>query len=170
MQEPLKPLLVELRGRGTHGLAGAAVGSDVSVVGPLGNTFTMPENDETAVLGAMFEHCDFLRDIELVHGPLDILDHAAARLGAGQKLGIDATRKIPGEEVRGVPVGRPEQTAAGDARAAADLAEQVVGRSGIVDLAVPSFGRGRCVFAAVDKTRPGQGCIFLKAEGRESLR
>lgn len=41
------------------------------------------------------------RDLEIVHGPLDILDHAAPRLGAGQKLGVDATRKIAGEEVNG---------------------------------------------------------------------
>ncbi|MHC4416438.1 MAG: UbiD family decarboxylase domain-containing protein [Planctomycetota bacterium] len=115
-------------------------------------------HDEAAVLGAMFKHCDFRRDIELVNGPLDILDHAAARLGAGGKLGIDATHKVAGEEVGGVPVGRPARTAAGDAEAAAGLAEQVVGLSGIVDLAVPSFGRGRCVFVGVKKTRPGQGC------------
>jgi 4-hydroxy-3-polyprenylbenzoate decarboxylase len=44
------------------------------------------------------------RDLEVVHGPLDILDHAAPRLGAGQKLGVDATRKWPGEEVNGNPV------------------------------------------------------------------
>ena len=41
------------------------------------------------------------RDIELVNGPLDILDHAAPRLGAGHKIGFDATRKWPGEEVGG---------------------------------------------------------------------
>jgi 4-hydroxy-3-polyprenylbenzoate decarboxylase len=44
------------------------------------------------------------RDIEIVNGPLDILDHAAPRLGAGHKIGLDATRKIRGEEVNGNPV------------------------------------------------------------------
>lgn len=44
------------------------------------------------------------RDIEVVNGPLDILDHAAPRLGAGSKIGFDATRKWPGEEVNGQPV------------------------------------------------------------------
>ncbi len=48
-------------------------------------------HDEQAVLRAMLDHCDFKRDIELVNGPLDILDHAAPRLGAGHKLGFDAT-------------------------------------------------------------------------------
>ena len=55
----------------------------------------------------MFHVCansDPGRDLEIVNGPLDILDHAAPRLGAGHKLGIDATRKIKGEEVNGHPV------------------------------------------------------------------
>jgi 4-hydroxy-3-polyprenylbenzoate decarboxylase len=55
----------------------------------------------------MFHLCanfDPGRDIEIVNGPLDILDHAAPRLGAGHKIGLDATRKIPGEEAHGHPV------------------------------------------------------------------
>ena len=42
--------------------------------------------------------------MEIVNGPLDILDHAAPRLGAGHKMGFDATKKVPGEEVGGHPV------------------------------------------------------------------
>lgn len=55
----------------------------------------------------MFHLCanvDPGRDIEIVNGPLDILDHAAPRLGAGHKIGFDATAKIAGEEVNGHPV------------------------------------------------------------------
>ncbi|WP_432799988.1 UbiD family decarboxylase [Poriferisphaera sp. WC338] len=55
----------------------------------------------------MFHLCanvDPGRDVEIVNGPLDILDHAAPRLGAGHKIGFDATRKIKGEEVGGNPV------------------------------------------------------------------
>jgi 4-hydroxy-3-polyprenylbenzoate decarboxylase len=55
----------------------------------------------------MFHVCansDPGRDLEIVNGPLDILDHASPRLGAGHKLGIDATRKIKGEEVNGQAV------------------------------------------------------------------
>ena len=37
------------------------------------------------------------RDVMLTDGPLDILDHAAPYEGAGGKMGIDATRKLPGE-------------------------------------------------------------------------
>jgi len=44
------------------------------------------------------------RDIMLVDGPLDILDHAAPYCGAGSKMGIDATKKIAGEgQVRDWP-------------------------------------------------------------------
>ncbi len=37
------------------------------------------------------------RDTFTVEGPLDILDHAAPQCGAGSKMGIDATTKLPAE-------------------------------------------------------------------------
>ncbi len=37
------------------------------------------------------------RDIQFVLGPVDTLDHAARRQDFGSKMGIDATRKVPGE-------------------------------------------------------------------------
>ncbi|MCC6862616.1 MAG: menaquinone biosynthesis decarboxylase [Bryobacterales bacterium] len=37
------------------------------------------------------------RDIEFVHGPVDSLDHASRLPNYGSKMGIDATRKWPGE-------------------------------------------------------------------------
>lgn len=61
-------------------------------------------HDQDAVLFHLCANCDPGRDVEVVNGPLDILDHAAPRLGAGHKMGFDATRKIPGEEVGGHPV------------------------------------------------------------------
>ncbi len=61
-------------------------------------------HDHDAVMFHLCANCDPGRDIEIVHGPLDILDHAAPRLGAGSKIGFDATRKLPGEEVNGQPV------------------------------------------------------------------
>ncbi|MHC4220664.1 MAG: UbiD family decarboxylase domain-containing protein, partial [Planctomycetota bacterium] len=113
-------------------------------------------HDETAVLTAIFEHCDFRRDLELVEGPLDILDHAAGRLAAGRKMGIDATRKIPGEEVRGIDVsGGPPP--AGAAEPAAGLGDTLTGTGAIAGVAVPGFGRGRGVFVTVEKTRAGEG-------------
>lgn len=61
-------------------------------------------HDHEEVLFHLLANADPGRDLELVNGPLDILDHAAPRLGAGTKIGLDATRKIPGEEVHGHPV------------------------------------------------------------------
>ncbi|MEO1235804.1 MAG: UbiD family decarboxylase domain-containing protein [Planctomycetota bacterium] len=61
-------------------------------------------HDHEEVLFHLLANADPGRDIELVNGPLDILDHAAPRLGAGTKIGLDATRKWPGEEVHGQPV------------------------------------------------------------------
>ncbi|MCC6581402.1 MAG: menaquinone biosynthesis decarboxylase [Phycisphaeraceae bacterium] len=58
-------------------------------------------HDHEQVLFHLCANCDPGRDVEVVNGPLDILDHAAPRLGAGHKMGFDATRKIKGEEVGG---------------------------------------------------------------------
>jgi 4-hydroxy-3-polyprenylbenzoate decarboxylase len=58
-------------------------------------------HNEDEVLFHLCANCDPGRDVEVVNGPLDILDHAAPRLGAGHKMGFDATRKMAGEEVGG---------------------------------------------------------------------
>ncbi len=55
-------------------------------------------HDHEAVLFHLCANCDMARDVETVTGPLDILDHAAPRLGAGTKIGFDATAKIDGEQ------------------------------------------------------------------------
>ena len=61
-------------------------------------------HDHEQVLFHLCANADPGRDVEIVNGPLDILDHAAPRFGAGHKIGFDATRKIAGEEVNGQPV------------------------------------------------------------------
>ncbi len=116
-------------------------------------------HDEMAVLDACLRHCDFKRDLEPVNGPLDILDHAAPRLGAGGKLGIDATRKIPGEEVAGVPVGAIDLRIKADPRR---IAESLAGQAAITRAEVAPFGGGRCLFLAVDKAAPGQGAAAIE--------
>ena len=61
-------------------------------------------HDEQDVLFHMCANIDPSRDLELVTGPLDILDHSTVTYGGGGKLGIDATRKLPGEgQVRDWP-------------------------------------------------------------------
>jgi 4-hydroxy-3-polyprenylbenzoate decarboxylase len=61
-------------------------------------------HDEQDVLFHLFANCDPQRDTEIVRGPVDILDHASPELGAGSKMGFDATVKMPGEgQVRAWP-------------------------------------------------------------------
>ncbi len=54
-------------------------------------------HDPDDVLFHLCANVDPQRDFEFVRGPLDILDHAAPFCGTGSKVGIDATRKVPGE-------------------------------------------------------------------------
>ena len=53
--------------------------------------------DMSEVLWRLGNNIDPQRDIEFVTGPVDILDHAARMSGYGSKMGIDATKKLPGE-------------------------------------------------------------------------
>ena len=55
-------------------------------------------HDTEAVMRAVGERCHPQRDVVVVDGPLDILDHAAPYLGAGGKMGFDATVKRDGEQ------------------------------------------------------------------------
>lgn len=54
-------------------------------------------HDTEAVVRAVGERCTPGRDTVVVDGPLDILDHAAPYLGAGGKIGFDATAKSGAE-------------------------------------------------------------------------
>ncbi len=61
-------------------------------------------HNEQDVLFHLFSNCDPERDHEIVHGPVDILDHASPEHGAGSKIGFDATAKWVGEgKVRAWP-------------------------------------------------------------------
>ncbi|MHB1001396.1 MAG: menaquinone biosynthesis decarboxylase [Armatimonadota bacterium] len=54
-------------------------------------------HDMSEVLWRLGNNIDPQRDIEFVKGPVDILDHASRLFGYGSKMGIDATKKLPGE-------------------------------------------------------------------------
>jgi 4-hydroxy-3-polyprenylbenzoate decarboxylase len=69
-------------------------------------------HDEQEVLFQVGANVDPRRDTVIVDGPLDILDHAAPYCGAGSKIGIDATRKLPSE---GVVRAWPEEMRMSDA-------------------------------------------------------
>ena len=113
-----------------------------------------------AVLQAIAEHADMDRDLEKVLGPLDILDHAAARLAAGGKVGIDATAKWPGEEVKGsrpkLQTGNPSDVTQLLKSSNVDWVDiQVLQWAGSAEHF--ATGTGRIVFASIDKTGAGQG-------------
>lgn len=121
-------------------------------------------HDTMRVLGVAAERCHPRRDVETVHGPLDILDHAAPRLGAGMKIGFDCTRKRDGEQVHGIDVPSVSQGAeidhAADAARAVELARGV---PGVVDARLVPPGGPGWLLVSVDKTRPGQGRATLRA-------
>ncbi|MDH7600525.1 MAG: menaquinone biosynthesis decarboxylase [Armatimonadota bacterium] len=60
------------------------------------------------VLWRLGNNVDPKRDVVFVEGPVDVLDHASPQPLYGSKMGIDATKKLPGE---GHPREWPEQIA-----------------------------------------------------------
>jgi 4-hydroxy-3-polyprenylbenzoate decarboxylase len=54
-------------------------------------------HNTSEVLFQLCANTDPQRDSIFTKGPADVLDHATSELAMGSKLGIDATRKIPGE-------------------------------------------------------------------------
>ena len=54
-------------------------------------------HDYQEVVWKVMNHVDPRRDVIIIDGPLDILDHSCPQIGFGGKMGIDATRKGPGE-------------------------------------------------------------------------
>jgi len=51
----------------------------------------------STVMWKVFNNIDGKRDITISEGPLDALDHASNTPHYGSRVGIDATRKWPGE-------------------------------------------------------------------------
>jgi 4-hydroxy-3-polyprenylbenzoate decarboxylase len=49
------------------------------------------------VLFRLCANTDPQRDSIFTKGPADVLDHATSEIAMGSKLGIDATKKLPGE-------------------------------------------------------------------------
>ena len=100
-------------------------------------------HDIGAVFTAAAQYCRPARDLEQVHGPVDILDHAAPYLGTGGKLGFDCTRKFPAEGANGIPVtmGEGPRVVATAQDAGAHLA-RVRALPGVVDAAVHALAPG----------------------------
>lgn len=118
-------------------------------------------HDTAAVLSAVALNCHPGRGIETVNGPLDILDHAAPRLGAGMKMGFDATRPIPGEEVAGIPI-TDLKTATLSPLEAASLESQLARINGVVAAAIPQSCAAGWAFLSIAKAAPGDGIQILE--------
>jgi 4-hydroxy-3-polyprenylbenzoate decarboxylase len=54
-------------------------------------------HDLSTVAWKVFNNIDAARDVVIVNGPLDALDHASPMAHYGHKMGIDATKKWPSE-------------------------------------------------------------------------
>ncbi len=54
-------------------------------------------HNTSEVLFRLCANTDPQRDSLFTRGPADVLDHATTTIAAGSKMGIDATRKLPGE-------------------------------------------------------------------------
>ena len=58
---------------------------------------SVSEGADRCTRGACAPHTDPQRDSLFTKGPSDVLDHATSEIASGSKLGIDATKKLPGE-------------------------------------------------------------------------
>jgi 4-hydroxy-3-polyprenylbenzoate decarboxylase len=54
-------------------------------------------HNTSEVLFHLTANTDPQRDSIFTKGPADVLDHATSEMAVGSKLGLDATRKFPGE-------------------------------------------------------------------------
>lgn len=123
-------------------------------------------HDHFAVLRAVGEHCVPGRDAEFVRGPLDILDHATPFLGAGTKMGLDATRPWPGAETHhcadtcGVDEIGP---VIGDAARASERRLREL--PGVLDARIPEELGGWWLFVRLDKRQAGDGERFIEQVG-----
>ena len=96
-------------------------------------------HDEQALFRTMLERCDFRWDLEFVKGPLDILDQAAPELGAGTKIGFDATHKLEGDRIDARSLEEP----AIDSDTAHPRARERLAAAGGPPLATPMWGARR---------------------------
>ncbi|MBC7105343.1 MAG: menaquinone biosynthesis decarboxylase [Firmicutes bacterium] len=61
----------------------------------------VPVHDPREVWWRVLANLDPRRDVVVVDGPVDVLDHAAGARGYGSKMGLDATKKWPAEGYEG---------------------------------------------------------------------
>ena len=117
-------------------------------------------HDCSAVLEAAARWCDPVRDIEQVHGPLDILDHAAPRLAAGSKMGFDCTPAWDGEQAGKAATLPTEPRQWVEGEAAAQYLDEVGGVPGVRDASMSNAARGWLCVSAQQDGQPGCGAAL----------
>jgi len=128
-------------------------------------------HDTAAVLRRVGELCVPGRDIERVRGPLDILDHAAPYLGAGEKIGLDATRKVfDAERHRHLEGLAAELCSTGDLPAVTGAQGRATEAriktiDGVLDARIPGELGGWWLFVKMKKAAAGDGERMIKALG-----
>lgn len=105
--------------------------------------------------------CHPARDVERVRGPLDILDHAAPRLGSGTKIGFDCTPKWEGEQHSGIEisVGASKVASAEDGAA---CVERIKAIDGVLDAVMPEALGRLWLLVKMRKERGGDGRRVLE--------
>ncbi len=107
-------------------------------------------HDEFGVIETIMRRCDFRRDLEITRGPLDILDHSAPAIGAGAKLGFDATNRMNGEQTGTVGL-EPPRLPTDDERDEAERAGAVLPESGLGRLAIVTVEAPNTAHAGIDR-------------------
>jgi len=74
-----------------HGLWGSGQMSSTKTLVVFDDDVDVQDHSQAA--WRVLSNVDAKRDVVIVDGPVDILDHAAPNLGLGGKIGVDATRK-----------------------------------------------------------------------------
>ena len=105
--------------------------------------------DPVRVLDALDKNWHAVRDTVLSTGPADTLDHAGT-MDRGGKIGLDATTKIPGEDLSPRSAGEEDRP-----NFPSGLPD------GVVRTSVPEGSEGRVLLVQLDKTRAGQGRDLL---------
>ncbi len=128
-------------------------------------------HDAAEVLRVTGERCHPTRDVELVRGPLDILDHATPFVGAGTKIGLDATRKTTPAESHYHTEGLAKELCAtsrvtaaiGDKARATEAKVRTLPR--VLDARVPDELGGWWLLVQADKQAAGDGSHVINSLG-----
>ncbi len=114
-------------------------------------------SDAGSVIDALVERFDPAEDITVAKGILDVLDHSAPSANFGHKIGLDLTRRFPGEP--------PRKMAAFEDRIPSD---DVIAKA-TADLR-PDFASHRVLFAKVrENSREGNRFLALATEKTSAL-